>query len=126
MTGRSSSTCPQANSRLSYTVGHGHQAGCRGLPTMNPLHALWSTVAPSWSRYADTIDRRGAAVTEAMLAAIDVRPGDHVIELGCGPGGLGIAAAERVGPTGRVVLSDVVPEMVAVAAQRVERLGLTN
>jgi ubiquinone/menaquinone biosynthesis C-methylase UbiE len=92
----------------------------------NPLHVMWSTVAPSWSRYADFIDDRGAAVTQAMLSAVDVQPGDHVLELGCGPGGLGIAAAKLVGADGRVVLSDVSPEMTAIAGERAERLGLRN
>lgn len=92
----------------------------------NPLHAMWSTVAPSWSRYADFIDDRGAAVTQAMLSAVDVQRGDHVLEMGCGPGGLGIAAAKLVGSDGRVVLSDVSPEMTAIAAERAERLGLRN
>ncbi|MBP1818423.1 methyltransferase domain-containing protein [Mycobacterium sp. OAE908] len=92
----------------------------------NPLHAMWSTVAPSWDRYADFIDDRGAGVTQAMLSAVDVQPGDRVLELGCGPGGLGIAAAKLVGTEGRVVLSDVSPEMAAIAAERAERLGLRN
>ncbi len=39
-------------------------------------------------------------------------------ELAAGPGGAGLAAAQRVGPTGRVVLSDVAPGMVAVAVKR--------
>jgi ubiquinone/menaquinone biosynthesis C-methylase UbiE len=94
--------------------------------TTNPLHAMWSTVAPSWRRYADFIDRRSAAVNEAMLTAIEVRPGDSVLELGCGPGGLGIAAAQIVGDDGHVTLTDVAPEMTAIAAERVARLELHN
>jgi SAM-dependent methyltransferase len=92
----------------------------------NPLHAMWSTVAPSWNRYAEFIDRRGAAVNERMLAAVDVQPGDRVLELGCGPGGLGIAAAELVGEEGQVVLSDVAPEMTSIAEERLARLGVNN
>jgi SAM-dependent methyltransferase len=49
-----------------------------------------------------------------------------VLELACGPGGTGIAAAGRVGPEGEVVLSDVVEGMVAIAATRAEAAGLTN
>ncbi len=48
------------------------------------------------------------------------------MELACGPGGLGIAAAERVGPGGEVVLSDVVPEMTSIASQRARSRGLGN
>ena len=92
----------------------------------NPLHAMWSSAAPSWGEHADFVDERGAVVGQAMLAAADVRPGDHVLELGCGPGGVGFSAAEIVGADGQVVLSDVAPEMTAIAAERAARRGLSN
>jgi SAM-dependent methyltransferase len=59
-----------------------------------------------------------------MLELAALRPGDRVLELACGPGGAGIAAAERVGPGGEVVLSDVAAEMTAIAAERAA--GLSN
>jgi SAM-dependent methyltransferase len=94
--------------------------------TTNPLHAMWSAAAPSWGRYADYVDARGAVVGEAMLAAAGLRAGEVVLELGCGPGGVGFSAAELVGDDGQVVLSDVAPEMTAIAAERAERRGLRN
>ncbi|OBK74148.1 class I SAM-dependent methyltransferase [Mycobacterium sp. 1274761.0] len=92
----------------------------------NPLHAIWSSVAPAWNQYADFVDERGAKVGAAMLAAADLQPGENVLELGCGPGGVGIAAAEVVGVDGHVVLSDVVPEMTAIAEARARQHGLGN
>lgn len=92
----------------------------------NPLHAMWSAAAPSWGEYADYVDERGALVGEAMLAAAEIRPGDVVLELGCGPGGVGLSAAELVGAGGQVVLSDVAPEMTAIAAERAEQRRLRN
>jgi SAM-dependent methyltransferase len=61
-----------------------------------------------------------------MLDVVAVGPGDRVLELACGAGGTGLAAAARVGPDGEVVLSDVAPEMVAVAAGRVAERGLAH
>ena len=90
------------------------------------VHGMWAGVASRWAEHADEVDERGAAVTEAMLKGIDVQSGDRVLELACGPGGAGLAAAELVGPDGEVVLSDVVPEMVAIAAERATQRGLTN
>ena len=52
------------------------------------------------------------------------RPGERVLELACGAGGVGIAAAPLVGAGGEVVLSDVAPEMTAIARGRAEALGL--
>jgi SAM-dependent methyltransferase len=92
----------------------------------NPLHAIWSTAAPSWNEHADFVEDRGAVVSAAMLAVADLRLGDDVLELGCGPGGVGIAAAGIVGAEGHVVLSDVVPEMTAIAQERARRRGLRN
>ena len=90
------------------------------------LHAMWAQVAPSWEQHADYVDARGALVTEEMLELAAPQPGERVLELACGPGGLGMAAAERVAPDGEVVLSDVAAEMTAIAARRVDASGLDN
>jgi ubiquinone/menaquinone biosynthesis C-methylase UbiE len=89
------------------------------------VHGIWASVAGSWGDNAAYVDARGAEVTQRMLELAALRPGDHVLELACGPGGPGLAAAERV-PDGLVVLSDVVPEMVAIAGARAGALGLGN
>jgi SAM-dependent methyltransferase len=90
------------------------------------LHGMWAAVAGGWAEHADFIERRGADVTEEMLELSDARPGTRVLELACGPGNLGLAAARRVAPGGEVVLSDVVPEMTAIASARAAALGLSN
>ena len=87
------------------------------------LHRMWGSVAGGWGEHADFVDARGAAVAERMLDLSAPRPGDRVLELGCGPGGPGLAAAELVGARGEVVLSDVAPEMTAIAAARAQGLG---
>jgi len=65
-------------------------------------------------------------MTARLLELAALRPGDRVLELACGAGGLGLAAAERVAPGGDVVLSDVVEEMTSIAAARANALGLDN
>jgi ubiquinone/menaquinone biosynthesis C-methylase UbiE len=90
------------------------------------IHAMWAGVAHGWAEHADYADARGASVTERMLAEAGVAAGERVLELACGPGGLGIAAAELVGPDGEVVLSDVAAEMIAVAGARAAARGLSN
>ena len=66
---------------------------------------------------------RGARSRSGCSSSRRRGPGDRVLELACGPGGLGLAAAERVGPGGEVVLSDVAAEMTAIAAARAARAG---
>jgi ubiquinone/menaquinone biosynthesis C-methylase UbiE len=90
------------------------------------LHRMWDTVAPGWAAHADYIDRRAAELTRGLLDLGAPRPGDRVLELACGPGGLGLAAAPRVAPDGEVVLSDVAPQMTAIAAARATALGIDN
>jgi len=90
------------------------------------LHGMWASVAPAWGEYADYADTRGAAVTETLLRLSAPRPGERVLELACGAGGVGIAAARLVGPSGEVVVSDVAAEMTRIAAERAAALGLGN
>jgi enediyne biosynthesis protein CalE5 len=90
------------------------------------MHGLWSAVAPAWDEHADYIDTRAAALTQRLLTIAALQPGEHVLELACGPGGAGLQAATRVAPGGAVVVSDVAPEMTAIAVARAERLGLRN
>src|SRR6266540_4004261 len=90
------------------------------------IHAMWAGVADGWRQHADEVDERAAALTRRMLDLTAPRPGDRVLELACGPGGAGLAAVERVGPEGEVLLSDVAAEMVAIAAARAASRGLRN
>ena len=87
---------------------------------------MWGAVAPGWEQNADFVDRRGGALTAAMLDAVSLKSGERVLELACGPGGLGMEAAELVAPDGEVVLSDIAPQMTAIAAERAQARGLTN
>jgi len=90
------------------------------------LHGMWAAVAGAWGEHAEYADTRRATVTDRVLALTAPRPGERVLELACGPGGLGLAAAARVGPDGEVVQSDVVAEMTAIAAARAHALDVTN
>jgi SAM-dependent methyltransferase len=90
------------------------------------LHGMWASVAPAWGEHAEYADTRGAAVTDRLLELAAPRPGERALELACGPGGVGMAAARLVGPAGEVVLSDVAAEMTAIAAARAAALGLGN
>lgn len=49
------------------------------------------------------------------------KPGDAVLDVGCGPGDLALVLAERVGPTGTVAGIDPSPEMIARARQKAQR-----
>jgi SAM-dependent methyltransferase len=87
------------------------------------MQGMWGSVAPGWAEHADFIDERGLPLTYRMLELTAPRPDDRVLELACGPGSVGLAAAPLAG---EVVVSDFAPEMTAIAAQRAAQLGLDN
>lgn len=94
---------------------------------MNDPHdaaGTWGGVAKAWDEAIDDVDVPTAPATDALLEHPAVAPGDRVLELACGPGSLGPTWSTLAGPGGRVVLSDLSPAMVEVAAQRTN--GLAN
>ena len=74
------------------------------------VEALYST--------ADVIRQR-----EAVLAAVDVMPGKHALDVGVGPGFLAADLAAAVGSSGRVCGIDISDDMLAIAARRAIRPG---
>jgi SAM-dependent methyltransferase len=60
------------------------------------------------------------------LRHADIRPGDVVLDLGCGGGIDTILAARRTGPDGRVVALDFLPEMLERTAYAATQAGLDN
>jgi ubiquinone/menaquinone biosynthesis C-methylase UbiE len=90
------------------------------------IHGMWASVAEAWREHADYTDTRHAPETALMLDLTNPQPGERVVELACGAGGLGLAAAPLVGPAGEVVLSDVAAEMTEIAAERAHARGLGN
>ena len=82
----------------------------------------WSAVASAWDDNTEYIDSHSVAATDALVAAVEVRPGDRLLELAAGPGSLGARWSRLTGPRGRVVISDVAPGMVEVARRRTVEL----
>ena len=83
----------------------------------------------AWARVYDWFARATASVggvRAACVDALDLSPGDTVVEFGCGPGVNLPALRDAVGPNGRVVGVDVSPRMLDRAAGLVERRGWEN
>jgi ubiquinone/menaquinone biosynthesis C-methylase UbiE len=64
---------------------------------------------------------RERAYREKTLDLVSLKPGESVLDIGCGTGTLAIAAKRRVGPSGRVYGVDASPEMLARARQKADK-----
>jgi ubiquinone/menaquinone biosynthesis C-methylase UbiE len=53
-----------------------------------------------------------------------LKPGESLLDVGCGTGGVTIPGKKRVGQDGRVAGIDPSPEMLAVASQKAGKAGL--
>lgn len=62
----------------------------------------------------------------APIDAAALRAGETVVDLGSGAGLDVFVAADRVGPSGRVIGVDMTPEMIAKARASARRLGMAN
>lgn len=88
--------------------------------------ATWEAAAPGWERRRDYLRDFSAGITDWLVAELDPRPGQTILDLAAGPGDTGFAAARRVTPGGRLICTDFAPSMVAVARRRAAELGIGN
>ncbi|TWB44237.1 methyltransferase family protein [Nitrospirillum pindoramense] len=78
----------------------------------------WHESGQAWDRWADAMADPAARLNGPLLAALDLRPHHILLDLASGAGEPAITAAKGMGPTGRVLASDLVPAMLAGARRR--------
>jgi SAM-dependent methyltransferase len=88
--------------------------------------SAWGAVASGWYAQREDIWKASRPVTEWMVRRLEPQPGDIVLELGSGLADTGLMAAPLVGQSGRVIITDFTPEMVAAARRRAGELGVRN
>jgi enediyne biosynthesis protein CalE5 len=88
--------------------------------------AQWSAAASGWERSGDWFEKNSGGLSEWLCEAAGIRPGMQVLDVACGSGNPAAMVAERVRPGGRVLATDLSPDMVAVTRRKAQRLKVDN
>lgn len=91
-------------------------------PNADQIDYWNSDVGNRWAQNQDRLDAMLQPFSEAMLRIAAVKPGDHIMDIGCGCGATTIDLAARSGPTGRVLGVDISAPMIARARDRAAAL----
>src|ERR1700682_1935211 len=83
----------------------------------------WQDAAEAWARWDPTIRSWFGPATEVMLDLARIGPGSRVLDVAAGAGEPAMTAAERVGPTGRVLATDISSNILEFAAQMARARG---
>ncbi|MCY7286711.1 MAG: class I SAM-dependent methyltransferase [Cryobacterium sp.] len=87
--------------------------------------ATWGGLSTGWEKWDSVIMDQLGPVGAAMIECLDIAEDHQHLDIASGTGEPGLSIA-RLSPKGRVVLTDLVPEMLAVAARRADAQGVAN
>jgi SAM-dependent methyltransferase len=88
--------------------------------------AFWDGRADAWARNAEAMETFSRQFGDPALDLLDARPGQHVADIGCGPGLTTIELARRVAPDGTATGVDVSPGMITAASARADPAVVGN
>jgi len=86
----------------------------------------WESAAEAWHRWGPLLSKWLAAPTEMMLDMAGVGKGSRVLDVAAGAGDQTMLVASRVGPSGRVLATDISPGILEFAASRAREAGFDN
>jgi len=86
----------------------------------------WESAAEAWHRWGPVLSEWLGGATETMLDMAGIGKGSHVLDVAAGAGDQTISVARRVGPSGRVLATDLSPGILDFAAARAREAALDN
>src|SRR6476646_7049539 len=85
----------------------------------------WAGLSAGWDKWDAVIMDQLGPVGAAMIERLEVRDDQQHLDVAAGTGEPGLTIAS-LAPSGRVVVTDLAPEMLGVAAKRATAQGLNN
>lgn len=86
----------------------------------------WQVAAEAWHRWGPTLHEWLGEATNVMLDMAGVRAGHRVLDVAAGAGDQTIVTAQRVGPTGSVLATDISANILDFAQRAARDAGLDN
>jgi ubiquinone/menaquinone biosynthesis C-methylase UbiE len=86
----------------------------------------WQSAADAWNAWGPTLRSWLGPATELMLDMARIGDGASVLDVAAGAGDQTMQAAKRVGPRGRLLATDIAPDLLAHCAANARIGGMTN
>jgi SAM-dependent methyltransferase len=86
----------------------------------------WGTAAKGWYDWQEVMFTATAPVSERLVEMAGIKPGDQVLDVAAGSGEPALTAARVVGKDGRIVATDISPEMLSYGRDRASAAGIDN
>ena len=102
------------------------------VPTSDPqafktaVREQWDRSAQGWNAHTSEIRAWLRQATDAMLDMAGIGPGASVLDVAAGAGDQTLDIAQRVGPTGRVLATDLSPAILALAQKNARQAGFNH
>ena len=87
----------------------------------------WNEIlTPKWIRFRHLLSGNGKIHSDIAYGDFGIRPGDKVLDIGCGFGETALEIAEIVGPAGEVVGIDCTDAFLGIANEERDQAGAMN
>jgi ubiquinone/menaquinone biosynthesis C-methylase UbiE len=86
----------------------------------------WQMAAEAWHRWHPTLKTWLGPATDLMLNMAQVKAGYRILDVAAGAGEQSITAAEKVGPNGYVLVTDLAPKILEFALESAAEKGMNN
>lgn len=96
------------------------------MPPDDAVITRWSDSAQFWEKHREVIRQMFASVAQALIDDAKISAGQSVLDVATGPGEPALSVADWIGPEGKVIGVDPIPQMIEGGRRAAVRLGLKN